>query len=232
MAGTWAFGITAIIIVLGASAMVCPSFFIPKTGNGGVTGFASQATGTINIKPTGPSSCSVPLVKGWNFISMCAETGNTEIPYVLSSIEGKYKYVAEWDESADKFIVYSPNDPDPPFDSFDLHKSYFLFFIEDSGTLELAGPEFGDMDISLAKGKNTPTWPYHFTAEVSRYLETIEGDYKFLMKWRGGEHGFELYNPNMPNPPFTTISPGEGQFIMVTNPAGTLLQYDKSYLSS
>jgi hypothetical protein len=178
------------------------------------------------------SRCNIYLVEGWNFMSICANVTNTSITSVLAPIDGKYRYVMEWDESSQEFDIYSPLSASPPFEDFNLSKSYFIFFEDPTGSFGSNAPDFEDLSIDMIYGWNTPTWPYTLTSKVENYLSTIAGDYRYMMKWNASDQEFMIYSPLSSDPPFTHINQGEGQFISVSNPSGVTLAYNKSNMTS
>lgn len=188
-----------------------------------ITGATVSLKGTVSI--TVMPACRIDLFEGWNYISLCARPANTSIKAVLQNIP--YRYVMVWNESKQAFEIYSPRAADPPFENFDLNKSYFIL-ITNNSLLSVRGDEFGDMNISLLQGWNPPTWPYLFTANISCYLSSIADKYRYVMKWNHSSQEFIIYSPKAAEPQFTTISCGEGQFILITDPAGAVLCYNKS----
>lgn len=179
--------------------------------------------GKAYITITAP--CNIPIDPGWNYISICAQPSNTSIKAILSDIP--YRYVMVWNESAQAFDIYSPRAADPPFENFDLNKSYFIL-ATNSSLLSIRGPEFGDRNISLLHGWNPPAWPYLFTSNISCYLNSIANKYRYVMKWNYSPQEFIIYSPKATHPQFETISRGEGQFILIIDPAGATLRYNKS----
>lgn len=179
------------------------------------------------------SSCSLELKEGWNFISFCADETNKTIASVLSSVSDKIRFVLEWNNTAQNFQVYSPKAASPPFSSFNFNKSYFVYYTNDTlSTISLNGPTYGDLNLTLNQGWETPNYPYSATANITKYLNTMAGSYKFLQKWNYTPQKFAIYSPLSSNNPFYTIAMGEGQFILITNPAGATLMYNKTDLEN
>jgi len=191
-----------------------------------ITG-ATSLEGTVSI--TVLSACTIDLFEGWNFISLCAEPPNKSIEKVLEGID--FRYVLQWNETRQEFDVYSPKAASNSFDKFDTNKSYFIL-LSSSALLNVPGDFFDDMNISMMYGWNPPTYPYLFTTNISKYLETITGQYRYVMKWNTSGQEFIIYSPKAATPEFTTILQGEGQFILVSDPSGAVLRYNKTYLEN
>ncbi|MEM7814714.1 MAG: hypothetical protein QXF55_00015 [Candidatus Aenigmatarchaeota archaeon] len=180
-----------------------------------------------NVAANVMAACAIPLAQGWNYISLCAQPDNTSIQSVLQNVS--YRYVMVWNSTSQEFEIYSPRSASPPFDSFDTNSSYFVLYDGASPTmLNVPGAEFNDTNISMLYGWNPPAWPYIFTANISCYLSSIANQYRYAMKWNATPQEFIIYSPRASVPQFTTISMGEGQFILVINSSGATLQYNKT----
>ncbi|MEM5798595.1 MAG: hypothetical protein QXP39_00925 [Candidatus Aenigmatarchaeota archaeon] len=184
----------------------------------------SYVSGTVGLNVLQP--CSIKFYKGWNLFSVCAQPQNLSVEHILKDID--YRYVLRWNRSRQEFDIYSPRTSQNPFDSFDLNESYFIYFKNDSGWLEISGDEFGDMNISLLVGWNAPTYPYTFSTNISRYLDGI--NWRYLMKWNTSRQEFDIFSNHSATKPFWLIYKGEGQFILMQTEG--MLKYNKSYLQS
>jgi len=179
------------------------------------------------------SGCSVELREGWNFVSFCADETNKTIQSILNSTSENIRFVLEWNNTAQNFMVYSPRASTPPFNAFNFNKSYFIYYSDTDGTnISLNGPIYGDVNITLNQGWETPNYPYSFTANITKYLNTIAGQYKFVQKWNYTPQEFMIYSTLSSNNPFYTIDMGQGQFILITDPSGTTIQYNKTDLEN
>lgn len=202
-----------------------------EPGTSPVTTKASDSgTVSFTILPP-PFACNMTLRQGWNLISLCAEPGNRSIQNVLSSIS--YKYVLQWNATSQSFDVFSPNAAGNKFAEFDTNQSYFVYVTSAGATnLGVQGNEFGDKNISMIYGWNTPTYPYQFAANITKYLDSIVNKYRYLMKWNASQQLFVIYSPKQAEPPFTLIYMGEGQFINVNDIGGAVLKYNKTKLQT
>jgi hypothetical protein len=196
-----------------------------------VTTKASDS-GTVSFTITPPSfACNMTLKQGWNLISLCAEPSNKSIASVLSSID--YRYVLQWNATSQSFDVYSPQSSGNKFTTFDTNQSYFVY-VSSAGDSDFGfiGDEFGDKNVSMIYGWDTPTYPYQFSSNITKYLDSIANKYRYLMKWNASEQLFMIYSPRQSEPLFMTIYMGEGQFINVNDAGGATLKYNKTELQS
>ncbi len=188
-------------------------------------------TGTVSLNIV--AACAIDFKPGWNFISFCANETNKNITSVLSPINESIRFVLEWNTSTQEFIIYTPRAANPPFDSFNLSKSYFIYYSDTKNeTVNLNGPSFGNVNISLQQGWETPNYPYSITSNISQYLDTISGKYRFLQKWNYTPQEFMIYSALASDNPFYQIDAGEGQFILITDPTGADLFYNKTRLEN
>ena len=86
------------------------------------------------------------------------------------------------------------------------------------------------MDVPLEFGWNSPTYPYEFNAEITKYLDKINESYRYLMVWNASSQKFILFSPLAAENELTMISSGQGQFIYITNTSGAIIKYNRSAL--
>lgn len=189
------------------------------------------STGTLSLYIIG--GCKFNLSQGWNFISFCVDETNKTIESVLAPVNPSIRFVLEWNSSAQEFIIYSPKASDPPFTKFNFSKSYFIYYTDTTSSLvSLTGEAYGDINISLQQGWETPNYPYVFQSNITKYLNTIDGKYRFLQKWNYTPQEFIIYSSLSSDNPFYQIEMGEGQFLLITDPAGAILRYNKTDLQN
>ncbi len=155
-------------------------------------------------------SCSQNVISGWNLISLCANSTNKSIQSIMSSMD--YRYIMRWNTTTMAYDIYSPRASGNSFIDMNLSEGYFILLYSES-TLSVPGENNDNMNISLTTGWNSPTYPYEFTTNISNYVDSIEGNYRYLMKWNRLLQQFDIYSPRASSNPFSTINGGEGQFI-------------------
>jgi len=187
-----------------------------------------KAYGTVEFTVlTEEPLCLIELKPGWNYISLCANPENYSINNIFNDVD--FRYVMEWNESSQEFMIYSPRASVNPFEDLNKNKSYFVY-AEFDDNLAILGDDSDDENRSLTEGWNPPSYPYRFTANITKYLETVNESYRYVMKWDNVLQGFMIYSPRAAVNPFETISKGEGQFIYAVENA--TLKYNKTYLES
>lgn len=173
--------------------------------------------------------CYIPLENGWNLISFCVNLSNKSIENAFSPINNSYRYVMEWNASNQEFMIYSPLAASNPFTVFDEEKSYFIYFKGENRTkLYAQGVTFENLNLSLLFGWETPTYPYEFEANITKYFS--DEKFRYVMKWNVSNQEFMIYSPLAVLPEFEIISSGEGQFIYVKDVTGAHLFYNRTYL--
>lgn len=184
----------------------------------------SKIAGTVGVRVLQP--CSIRLSEGWNLVSLCMKPDNLSISAILKDID--YRYVLRWNRSRQEFDIYSPRSSQNPFTEWDPNESYFIYYRNQTGWLEVAGEEFGDLEIPLLVGWNAPSYPYLFSTNISRYLSCL--DYRYLMKWNTSQQAWTIFSPRATVKPFWLIYRGEGQFLLMRSDG--VLKYNKSLLQS
>ncbi|MBW3022813.1 hypothetical protein KY308_01805 [Candidatus Woesearchaeota archaeon] len=219
----WVF-LVAMVIVIGLIASPKEQQYKSMTGKA-LQGASSVSFGIL-------SACgNIPLRQGWNFISVCSNMTDKTIAQALYEINGSYRYVMEWNESAQEFLIYSPLAAQNPFYSLNENKSYFIYFVPNQSELNPSGELFDNVTVNMLFGWNAPVYPYEDIVNISKSLETIDSQYRYVMKWNATEQRFLIYSPLATDPEFTEISRGEGQFIYIQNTSGATLKYNRSILS-
>ncbi len=216
-----------IIILLLAVLAVTLVIYEDESFTEKITG---SATGSSSISFRILSECNIPLKEGWNLISVCSNLSNKSVKSALKDIENDYRYVLRWNRSAQEFDIYSPLAAENDFNVLEEDKSYFVYLEIANSTINAEGKPFGDLEIPLVFGWNTPVYPYTFQAEVIRYLESINDSYRYVMVWNSSSQEFLIFSPLAVENDFSNISEGEGQFVYISNTSGAILKYNKSRL--
>lgn len=190
-----------------------------------ITGYSTQGQGTVGIEILQP--CTFLLSEKWNLFSLCAQPQNRTITSVTQPIEDDYNFLLEWNRTAQQFEVYSKRAIRKPFTTVDPNKSYFVY-MGSSSRLSIPGDLFDDTSLPLDQKWNTPTYPYLGDGNITRYIQTLGTDYYFYMLWNRPNQLFDVVSRVAIRKPVVTIPVGHGQFIYITNPNGSVLDYDKT----
>ncbi|MBI2499737.1 hypothetical protein HYV88_05835 [Candidatus Woesearchaeota archaeon] len=171
------------------------------------------------------TDCVLNLKEGWNFISFCANVTNKEIISVLSGIGSNYKYIMQWNETNQKFDIYSILSNEKPFNDFDFSKGYFIYLTKDNLNLIIVGESYNLYQKNLIFGWNTPGYVYTTSMSIDDLTRFIQNDFRYIMKWNNIDQKFDIYSPLASRNPFTSINKGEGQFIYIKNNDGISFIY-------
>ncbi len=189
-----------------------------------------SATGNAPVSFRIISLCNIYLKEGWNLISICANMTNRSVGSALNDIDGHYRYVMEWNESSQSFLIYSPLAAENPFDELSENRSYFVYLTGTQGEINAVGSLFEDMEILLSFGWNSPIYPYEFDTPVTDYLDSINKSYRYMMIWNSSSQEFMIFSPLAASNEFTNIGGGQGQFIYISNESGATIKYNRSEL--
>lgn len=170
----------------------------------------NQGQITVNIIDT--SQCNLDFKPGWNLFSFCSELTETDLLTVFSEINGKYRYIMQWDKTTQAFDIYSPRSLVKPFSDLDDNESYFIYMLEPY-SFKPEGIEAGAESRLLVEGWSTPSYPYRFPTLIETMILSIKPDLRYIMKWNTNNQAFDIYSPRALIQPFYDIKMGEGQFI-------------------
>jgi len=153
------------------------------------------------------------FTQGWHFLSFDTTFNNKSIDSVLSSINGYYDYILEWNSTAQSFNVWSKIGK-KEFTEFNENKSYFIY-ISSGIPLSTNGRFNQNRTIFLVNGWEAPNYIYEFPSNItnSTFFNT---NFTYMHKWNATLQRFITYSKSSPTKPFTTVEKGEGYFIFTT----------------
>ncbi len=130
---------------------------------------------------------------------------------VLAPLGENYEYILEWDGVSQNFRIYSRKGA-KEFTRFDSEKSYFIYYKQGSYNLGLAGEDFGELEVPLKQGWNSPVYPFDYSSGVqgSRFFNK---EFDYMLQWDRSLQRFNVYSSKARFKDFDTIGPGEGYFI-------------------
>jgi len=187
-------------IVFMASFFMRPSIVGGATAQGYVYAYVAACSGVQNLS----------LVQGWNFPSFYANMTNYSVLNVLSSINGNYDYILEWNSSGQQFRIWSRQGL-KEFNEFDRNKSYFIFMNQQQN-LSLCGNLYNNYTISLLPGWESPNYVYEYPSNFSGH-KFYNVSFYYMLKWDNINQKFLGYSPESLNPEFKQINSSEGYFI-------------------
>lgn len=198
-----------------------------EAGEATITALAESTSDSLTIEITdsgAPSSdVSIPLLTGWNLISIPVQPDSSAIADVLASIEGNYTLVRAYNgcDSQDPWKTYDPSAPPFANDLTDLNVSLALWInMSAADTLELTGQVQSNPTISLCTGWNLVAYPSLQAENVSDALSSINGAYTLVRSYNASDSNdpWKTYDPSAP--PFANdlidMQPGVGYWIRAT----------------
>ena len=173
--------------------------------------------GLVNI-----SSFDIPLVVGWNLISLPVYSSNLSVSESLRSLEGKYSTAFGYDsESGGIWASFNPNRPGFLNTLTELAPSYgYWIYLEEEGTLGLEGVTREEKIINLKQGWNLIGYPSLDESPVEGIFGPISDDLESIFQYKAVDSGNEWKSYNPDRPAFlntlATIEPGYGYWVKVT----------------
>jgi hypothetical protein len=158
----------------------------------------------------------VPLVSGWNLVSLPAQPADTAIASVLSSIAGAYQVV--WAYPNQSWKLYDPNDPNGSTLTTMQAGSGYWIKMTDPKTLSVPGSS-PPSSLYLLQGWNLVGYNGTSCAAPSTALSSISANLQ--VSWGYPGQTWQFYDPNdTQDSGLTQLCPGAGYWIDV-NQAGT-----------
>lgn len=201
-------GLIFVLIVLTIFTIM---FLITSFREKTITGYTGRY-GYLNftIMAANVTNQTIPFAEGWNFISFNVEPADKSITSVLAPIDGYYTYILEWNSSGQKFRIWSKTGT-KEFTEFNTNKSYFIF-LEQATNMSMVGARFGDFNLTLLPGWESPNYPYEYNVNISGNT-FYNINFSYMMIWNVSSQEFRIYSILSSRPEFTEMPAGEGYFI-------------------
>ncbi len=171
-----------------------------------------------------PASVDIPLVAGWNLVSLPLVPASAIPANVLASIAGKYSLVWAYDASTpdQPWRRYVPTDPAQVNTLQALDEKMGLWIKADvAATLTVTGTPASSTVIALHAGWNLVGYPLQASQAVTTALASIAGHYDLVEgydvsdaadPWKSYSPGQPAYANNL-----ATLQPGWGYWIRATD---------------
>jgi hypothetical protein len=181
-------------------------------------------------RPPQPALAAIPLVKGWNLVSLPGTRPATAPAEVLSSIAGRYTLVYGYvaGDPANPWRLFSPDGPSWANSLNALSNSQGLWIKANQlVTLTLQGTALSAASIPLKRGWNLVGYPIQQSLPISVALQSIAGRYDQVYAFDGSDptNPWEPYFPGRPPAPgdLTQMRPGRGYWVHATSDATLVL---------
>ncbi len=159
------------------------------------------------------STGTVPLVKGWNLVSLPMQPADDGIANVLSGIKGAYEVV--WAYQTQKWEVYDPNDPaGSTLATMDAGKGYWVKMTSaPAKPLSVSGTA-PSASISLTSGWNLVGYNRTSCSACTTALSAlVPGNLQVL--WGYPSQGWQFYYAASSAGTLAQLCPGEGYWVNV-----------------
>lgn len=163
----------------------------------------------------------IPMIPGWNLVSLPEEPASTDPATVLSSISGSYDSVWTYDAcDANPWKVYDPNDlPGSTLTAIDHHQGLWVDSTAPADLLS-EGTLPATTTFQLCTGWNLIGFPAGQPRHVRNALQTIEGKYLRVFGYDPTDivDPWEVYSVGAPEwaNDLTFMIPGRGYWVLVT----------------
>jgi hypothetical protein len=155
----------------------------------------------------------VPLLQGWNMISIPLNQSNTTLVKVLETIDGNYMAV-QWFDTTDLGDPWKHNLVGKPFgnDLSDIHHKMGMWILLDiSEILYVEGELLATTDTQLYTGWNFVGYPSLKTRTIVDALSSIAGKYDAVWNYNASD-SLDPWKSDI-DADLTEMRPGEGYWI-------------------
>jgi len=168
------------------------------------------------------SGTTLNLYTGWNLISLPLMPEDTSITSLLSTINGNYSIVWEYNAS-DTSDHWKKYDPGVPFGNdltnMEPGKGYWIMMTSDD-TLPISGTVPESTDIVLKTSWNLVGFNSLDNKPIAEALSSINGNYSIVWTYDASDttDHWKKYDPGVPfGNDLINIEPGRGYWIMMTS---------------
>jgi len=164
----------------------------------------------------------ISLSTSWNLISLPLIPEDTSITSLLSSINGNYSIVWEYNASntSDHWKKYDPGVPfGNDLTNMEPGKGYWIMMTSDD-TLPISGAVPESTDIDLKIGWNLVGFNSLDSKPIAEALSSINGNYSIVWAYNASDttDHWKKYDPGVPfGNDLINMEPGSGYWIMMTS---------------
>jgi hypothetical protein len=158
----------------------------------------------------------IPLVAGWNYVSLSMDPFNTDVASLLSSIGTNARAIWAYDAVSSKWLRYDLDGPDFLNDLETVEAGIgYQILMTDSGTLKVAGT-LPDTTILLHDGWNFVGCNSQISIDVEDALSSIIANHPSVWTINPANGEWLGYDPENPPNDLSTIDPGKAYWVHVT----------------
>ena len=188
-----------------------------------------DTSGNINFTWVNDTASTLPisattlnLYTGWNLISLPLMPEDTSITSLLSSINGNYSIIWEYNAS-DTTDHWKKYDPGVPFGNdltnIEPGKGYWIMMTSDD-TLPISGTVPESTDLDLKTSWNLVGFNSLDSKPIAEALSSINGNYSIVWAYNTSDttDHWKKYDPDVPfGNDLINMEPGRGYWIMMTS---------------
>ncbi len=156
------------------------------------------------------------LYPGWNFISLCLNTGDNTLSSVLQPISGLYRSIWFYDAASGNWRRYIPDGPALPGDltTMGIGEGYWIDMADDA-KLTITGQEIASMSVQLYQGWNMVGYSLPNDQSLGEALLSIADKYNCIWAYDGMTESWSGYIPEIPDLPSSLdhLEPCSGYWI-------------------
>jgi hypothetical protein len=153
---------------------------------------------------------TVHLSPGWNLVSLPLQPQPTDIPSVLSSVEGSYDAVYGWDDSASSYLSFFGVGGN--LQRVDETGGFWIH-MKDESSLSVVGEPPGAVQIPLVEGWNLIGYPWRTSLPPQQALASIDGSYDIVYGWDPSSGSWLSYAPALGQGTLEQMGPGNGYWV-------------------
>jgi hypothetical protein len=160
----------------------------------------------------------IPLVSDWNLISIPLERSNDSVESALTSIEGMYDTVFEYDSLGNSWESYYADEPEflNSIERVNVEKGYWIKMIENA-SLNVSGRLLSSVNYSLYDGWNLIGYPSLVAQNITDALLDVNDTFKSVFGFE--DSVWKSYSPEKPSflNTLEIMKQGYGYWIKVEN---------------
>jgi hypothetical protein len=139
------------------------------------------------------------LSQGWNFISLCLDTGDNTLSSVLEPISGLYRSIWFYDAAFGNWKGYFPDGPVLPGDLnfMEIGEGYWID-MADEAKLTITGQEITSMSVQLYQGWNMVGYSLPSGKSLGEALFSIADKYNCIWAYDSMTESWSGYIPGAP----------------------------------
>ncbi|MCD6521102.1 MAG: hypothetical protein J7M05_14390, partial [Anaerolineae bacterium] len=185
------------------------------------------ATRILHIQLTNAPTQYIPLVIGWNLVSVPGMPLSTKVEDLLASLRGKFDRVYAYNAFSGQWLSYDARVPYArKLKEIQPGQGFWIHMLTPA-TWEVRCFPQTEATIPLYKGWNLVGYPFEQTQSVADAVASLGGRFRTLFGYAAGtSEPWRIFTPDLPSEASTlaTLEPGRGYWIEVSEATQWRLQ--------